>query len=69
MIINKKASKIQKFCLLQVIFFSLKFVGIVFVSSVISSQAITESLIIIAKYFPFLQLHVAGFQIYSFSHI
>ena len=52
-------------------FFSLKFVGIVFVSStydlasasIISPDVITESSIIFAKYLPFLQLHVAGFQI------
>ena len=51
--------------------FSLKFVGAVFVSltfniasaSIISSHSIAESSIILAKYFPFLQLHVAGFQI------
>ena len=29
--INKNASKIYKFCVLQINFFSLKFVGIVFV--------------------------------------
>ena len=67
MVINKKASKTQKFCVLQVIFFSLKFVGIVFISSsynfITSSYLITESSIILAKYFPFSQLHVAGFQI------
>ena len=41
--------------------FSLKFVGIVFVSSLISSQLITESSILLAKYLPFSQLHVEGF--------
>ena len=50
-------------------FFSLKFVGIVFVSSSWdlashhSSHVIAESSIILAKYLPFLQLHVSGFQI------
>ena len=48
-------------------FFSLKFVGIVFVfslyGSITSSQLIAESFIIGAKYFPFLQLDVAGFQV------
>ena len=51
-------------------FFPLKYVGIVFVSSLyyssISSYVIAESsitpVIILAKYFPFLQLHVEGFQ-------
>ena len=46
--------------------FLMKFVGIVFISSsydfITSSQIIAESSIILAKYFPFLQLHVAGFQ-------
>ena len=65
-VIIKNASKIQTFCILQVVFFSLKFVGIVFVSllhdSVISSHLIAESSIIVAKYFPFLQLDVVVFQ-------
>ena len=56
-VINKNASKISKICVLQVTFFSLKFVGIVFVSSlydfITSSQIIVESSIILAKYFPF----------------
>ena len=43
--------------------FSLKLVGTVFVSSMISSHEITESSIILAKYFPFSQLHVLGLQI------
>ena len=47
----------------QIMFFSLKFVGMVFDSSIISSQIITESSIILNKYLPILQLHVAGFQI------
>ena len=59
------ASKMQKFCNLQIILFSLKFVGIAFVSStldlasasVVSSRVIAESSIILAKYFPFLQLY------------
>ena len=46
--------------------FSLKFVGIVFISSLYDSitswQIIAESSIILAKYFPFSQLHVAGLQ-------
>ena len=53
--------------MLKVAFFSLKFIQTVFVSSsydsIISSHAIAESSIILAKYFSFLQLHVAGFQI------
>ena len=59
--------------------FSLKFVGTDFVassfdlalvamvfdhlSSIISSHVITELSVILAKYFPFLQLHVEGFKI------
>ena len=66
MVIKKKASKIAKFCLLQVILFSLKFVsslfGLAYVS-IISSHLITELSIILSKYFPFLQLHVEEFQI------
>ena len=67
MVVNKKVSKIKKFFVLQFTFFSLKFVGtvfvgIVFVSSIIPSHVITESSIKLAKYFPFSQLHVAGFQ-------
>ena len=45
--------------------FSLKLVGTVFVVSLFSSHLITESSVTHAKYFPFLQLHVAGFQISS----
>ena len=64
MVINKKASKTQKRFVLQTTFFSLKFNATVFASSsIISSRIITESSIILAKYFPFLKLHVIGFQI------
>ena len=42
-------------------FFSLKFVGIVFVSSIILLHETTESSIILVKYLPFSQLHVTGF--------
>ena len=53
------------------LFFSLKFVGAVFVfesyklasASIISSHVIAESSIVLPKYIPLLQLHVAGFQI------
>ena len=60
MVIDKKVSeKIENF-VLQVIF-----LGIVFVSSasMILSHMITESCILLAKYFPFSQLHVPGFQV------
>ena len=57
--INKNASKIWKFCVLQADFFLLKLVGTVAASSIISSFLITESSIIFAKHLPFLQLHVA----------
>ena len=47
-------------------FFSLKFVGTVFISSpydsITSSHVITESSIILAKYLSFSQLLVAGLQ-------
>ena len=48
------ASKIYKFCVLQITFFSLKFVWTVFISS-------TELSSILAKYFTFSQLHLGGF--------
>ena len=65
MVINIKASQIQKFCVLQVALFSLKFVGMVSFSSasIISSRVIIESSMVLVKYLPFSQLHVAGFQI------
>ena len=65
MVINKRASKIEKFFVSHIAFLSLKFVVTVFGSSVsiISSHDITESSIILAKNLPFLELHVAGFQI------
>ena len=37
-------------------------------ASIISSKIIAESSIILTKYFPFSQLHVAGFKTHSFSH-
>ena len=43
--------------------FLLKFVWIVFVSSIISLHVINESLIKLAKHLPSLQLHIVGFQI------
>ena len=49
--------------------FSLKFIGIVLVSSIILSHVLTESSVILAKYFPFAQVHVARFQIKSCSYI
>ena len=38
-------------------------------ASTISSLVTSESSIILAKYLPFLQLHIAGSQIQSFLHI
>ena len=55
MVINKNASKIYKFCVLQVAFLSFKFVGTV--HSIISSHIIAESIIILVKYFPFSEQH------------
>ena len=51
---------------------SKEWVGVVFLSSsydfIAPSQIMVESFIIIAKYFSFSQLHIAGFQAQSFSH-
>ena len=45
--------------------FSIKFDGLVFVSvSINSSHVITEVSIILAKYLPVSQIHVAGFKIH-----
>ena len=63
MVTNKKFTKIGKLYVLQVNYFSLKFVETVFVFCIISSQEMTESSIMLAKYLPFLQLHVTVFQI------
>ena len=52
--------KNKKFCVLQFTLLSFKFVGTV--SSIVSPHIIAESSIILAKYFPFLQLNVAEFQ-------
>ena len=70
MVINKKASKTYNFFVLQVIIFSLKFVGTVlfevlfaetvFVTSIISSHVTTESSVLLAKYLQFLQLNEEG---------
>ena len=75
MVINKKASKIQNF-------FELLFVGAIFIGTIfvilsydlatlffISLHPIIEVSIVLAKYLPFSQLYIAGFQIKSFSHI
>ena len=65
MVLIKKASKVQKSFVLQIAFFSLKFVGTIFVSStsIISSHRFTESSVMLAKYLPFLQIDVAELQI------
>ena len=65
-VINKIGSKIQIFCVLVFALFSFKFVETI--SSIILLHIIIESSIILANYFPFSQLHVAGFQTQSFSH-
>ena len=64
----------MRFTVLQVTFFSLKFVGIVFISSsydfITLSQIIVESSIILSKYFPFLQIHSLQVQLhYKYIHI
>ena len=60
MTINKKASKISKF--LEALLVRTLFAGTVFVSLIISLHIMTESSIILSKYLPLLQIHVAGFQ-------
>ena len=71
MVINKKKQVIYRlFLFFRLHFFSLKFVGTVFVSSshdldfasIISLQVITELSMILAKCLSYSQLHVAGFQ-------
>ena len=59
MLIKKRQVQSRNF-----FFFSLTFVVTVFVStvSIIYSNIINESSIILAKYLPFSQLHVARFQ-------
>ena len=67
--INKKASKTRKVFVLQIAFFFFIKIGCnCFLSSIILLHVITESSVIFAEYLPFLQLHLAGFQIYSISH-
>ena len=71
MVTDKKVSKnLNLFCFKCYLFFVkiyLKsfcwnsFFGIVFVDSVISSNVIIESPIILSKYLPFLQVNVLGF--------
>ena len=55
MAINKKVSKTWRLCVLQVLFFLLKFLGKVFISSsydfINSSQIIAESSIILPNFF------------------
>ena len=63
MVINKNASKIHRNFVFYSLLFSLKFMGTAFVSSIISSHVITESSTVLAKYLPFSQLRIAGFQI------
>ena len=65
--INKKASKTRK-VFVYTFFFFIKIGCNCFLSSIILLHVITESSVIFAEYLPFLQLHLAGFQIYSISH-
>ena len=67
MVINKEVIKLNNIFILQVTFFSLKFVGRVFVGTVFvvfitSSRVIHESSIILSTHLTFSQLHAAGFQ-------
>ena len=69
MLISKKASKILKLFVLQIAFFSLTSFNCYcsFFNNFIT-HIITESSVILAKYFPLSQIHVAGLQLWSFSH-
>ena len=60
-----KKQVILKF--VEVLFVETIFDGTVSVVSIISWHVMTESWITLAKYLPFLQLHVVGFHIKSFS--
>ena len=63
----KMQVKYRNFAFDSLLLFSLKFVGIVFISSsynsITSPQIIVKLSIILAKYFKFSQIHVAGFQV------
>ena len=48
--INKKSSNVEKLFILQVVFFLIKILNIVFVGSMVSSQVTTESSIMLPKY-------------------
>ena len=66
MVIKEKMSKIQRLFVLQIAsfsseFFGTFFVGTIFIISITSSNVITESSVMLAKYLLFLQLHIAGF--------
>ena len=64
MIINKKASKIYIFFVLQITFFPLKLFPNVFVFVlIISFQVISEFSVVLVKCFSFSELPVARFKI------
>ena len=67
MVINKSISKIDKFCVLQADFFSIKFVGIGLVSPIISLHVITESQYLL-NICHFHKCMYQGFK-YKFFHI
>ena len=47
----------------EAFFVGMVFHEVVFITSITSSQVITESLIILLKYLPFSQIQEVGFQI------
>ena len=62
-VIHKNEAKISKFCIVQVTFFSFKFVlSFELASASITLSQIKAESIILAKYLPFLQPCLAGFQ-------
>ena len=62
MVVNKKTIFVKK-KVVKILFVRTDFVRTVFAVSMISSDKMTESSTIHAKYLPFSQLNVAGFEI------
>ena len=62
-VIDKKVSQIHKFFISQIICFFITICWNSCFSSIISSHINTKSSITLAKYLPFSQMHLKGFQI------
>ena len=61
MVINQKVSKIKKFA--EVYFVRTNLVRTFFISSIILSQMVTDSSLILPTYLPVLKLHFATLKI------